>query len=68
MSDIQCGIRQFAPIDAVVDSRLFCVHGGLDPQLPTVEDLAAIDRFGAPELKAPLAGLLWSDPSEKVEN
>jgi serine/threonine-protein phosphatase 4 catalytic subunit len=54
------------PIAAVVDGRLFCVHGGLHPELGLVGALTAVDRFQEPDANSLLAGLLWSDPDEKI--
>lgn len=58
----------YLPIVAIVDSRLFCVHGGLDPSIETVAQIERIDRRKEPELTSGFAGLLWSDPSESVSD
>lgn len=58
----------FLPIGAIIDSRLFCVHGGLDP---SADDLGRIDdivRTEEPELDSEFAGILWGDPDESVED
>jgi diadenosine tetraphosphatase ApaH/serine/threonine PP2A family protein phosphatase len=56
------------PFSAVVDGRLFCVHGGLHPGIEMVEQLQAIERKGEPELSSALCGLIWSDPSSGVQD
>ncbi|KAF8733666.1 hypothetical protein AX14_003683 [Amanita brunnescens Koide BX004] len=57
-------IRSFCalPIAAVVDSRFFCVHGGLSPELIRLSDLDHINRFQEPGSFGLLCDLLWSDP------
>jgi diadenosine tetraphosphatase ApaH/serine/threonine PP2A family protein phosphatase len=64
------------PIAAVVDSRIFCVHGGLSPAITYVEQISTITR--KQEIDAPkphgrdwtpieahaIIDLTWSDPSD----
>lgn len=35
----------YLPISAVVDNKVFCVHGGLSPSIKTLDDIRAIDRI-----------------------
>ena len=32
------------PIAAVVDEQIFCVHGGLSPELPTLDSIMFVQR------------------------
>jgi serine/threonine-protein phosphatase PP1 catalytic subunit len=54
------------PICAVIDDRIFCVHGGLAPGISTLEQIAAIGRFGEIPETGPLSDMLWSDPDPNV--
>ncbi|KAH8408079.1 hypothetical protein KR222_009228, partial [Zaprionus bogoriensis] len=54
------------PIAALVGGRIFCVHGGLSPDLRTFEDIMAIKRPCEIPEQGLMCDLLWSDPDEKV--
>lgn len=47
------------------ESRFLCVHGGLSPDIKTIEDIEAIERFQEPGKSGALCDLLWSDPIEE---
>lgn len=50
------------PIAADVNSDYLCMHGGISPELNSLEDINKIDRFIEPPLQGFLCDLLWSDP------
>jgi len=52
------------PLVAIMNGQFFCVHGGLSPQITTLDDVRNIDRFQEPPQTGPLCDLLWSDPVE----
>lgn len=58
------GVFQWLPLCASVENRIFCVHGGLSPQLHTLHDLHSIDRSTLSSVpnKGLVCDLLWSDP------
>lgn len=47
------------------DGKYLCVHGGLSPALPTIEDMQRFDRKQEIPKKGPLCDLVWSDPLEE---
>ena len=56
------------PVAAVIDGRTFAVHGGLSPDLPTVDHIELLDRCAEiPQDGGPLTDLLWSDPADADE-
>lgn len=54
------------PLSAVVEGRLFCVHGGLSPSINTLEEIREIDRHVEPPHEGGMCDLLWSDPEEDL--
>jgi serine/threonine-protein phosphatase 4 catalytic subunit len=52
------------PIASVIEKQILCVHGGLSPDLQTLDDIARIDRRCEPPGSGPFSDLLWSDPDE----
>lgn len=50
------------PVAAIVDGRFFCVHGGISPNLVTLQDLQNMNRFCEPGSQGLLCDLLWADP------
>ena len=56
------------PLCAIINEKIFCVHGGLSPSINTIDEINKIDRFiNIPDTGA-LCDLLWSDPSINNSN
>lgn len=53
------------PLTAVVDSEIFCLHGGLSPSIDTLDHIRALDRLQEVPHEGPMCDLLWSDPDER---
>ena len=45
---------------------MFCVHGGLSPEIETLDHILQFDRTGAVPYEGPIHDLLWSDPDERM--
>jgi len=52
------------PLAAIMNKQFLCIHGGLSPELNTLDDLRVIDRFREPPTHGLMCDLLWADPLE----
>ncbi|KAH0896378.1 hypothetical protein HID58_045946 [Brassica napus] len=55
------------PVAAVIDDKILCMHGGLSPDLTSVEQIKNINRPTDVPDSGLLCDLLWSDPSKDVK-
>lgn len=55
------------PVSALVDEKIFCMHGGLSPQLESLEQILKIVRPVEIPDQGLLCDLLWSDPEKGME-
>ncbi|TGZ82670.1 Metallo-dependent phosphatase [Ascodesmis nigricans] len=53
------------PLAAIMNKQFLCIHGGLSPELHTLDDLRSIDRFREPPTHGLMCDLLWADPLEE---
>lgn len=55
------------PMAAIIDGRIFCVHGGISPSLKSIDDIRAIERpLDVPD-SGFLCDLLWADPDPDLD-
>jgi serine/threonine-protein phosphatase PP1 catalytic subunit len=51
------------PLAAVISDRIFCVHGGLSPNISALEDISDLQRpLPMDDTNGLAVDLLWSDP------
>jgi len=56
------------PVAAIVEDRIFCVHGGLSPDLSNVEQIMNINRPTDVPNSGLLCDILWSDPGDETNS
>ena len=49
---------------AIIDSKILCVHGGLSPDLRTLDQVRTIERVCEIPHEGPFCDLVWSDPED----
>ena len=54
------------PLSAIVDNKIFCLHGGLSPEIKTIDQIRELDRKKDVPNTGPMCDLLWSDPEERT--
>ena len=55
----------FLPLTAVIDSQIFCVHGGLSPSIDILDHVNThIDRFQEIPIEGAMCDLVWTDPED----
>merc|ERR1712146_754200 len=55
------------PLAAIIDEKIFCCHGGLSPDLESMEQIQRIMRPTDVPDQGLLCDLLWSDPDKDVQ-
>ncbi|EDO16109.1 hypothetical protein Kpol_1001p21 [Vanderwaltozyma polyspora DSM 70294] len=56
------------PLAALMNEQYFCVHGGISPELQTLEDVNRINRFKEIPSRGLMCDLLWADPTEDYDD
>uniref|UniRef100_A0A1B6G1W4 Serine/threonine-protein phosphatase n=1 Tax=Cuerna arida TaxID=1464854 RepID=A0A1B6G1W4_9HEMI len=57
-------IFDYLSLAAVIDDKIFCVHGGLSPSVQTIDQIRFLDRKTEVPHEGPMCDLLWSDPDD----
>lgn len=50
------------PVSAVINGKFIAFHGGISPDIKTLQDINKINRFSEPPESGALLDMLWSDP------
>lgn len=51
-------------VAALIDNTILCVHGGLSPEVRTIDQIRTIDRQQEVPHQGAFCDLVWSDPDE----
>jgi diadenosine tetraphosphatase ApaH/serine/threonine PP2A family protein phosphatase len=55
------------PLVAILDSKIFCVHGGLSPKLTSLDQITSLQLpIVSYESDSMIADLVWSDPNDRI--
>ncbi|CUS20195.1 LAQU0S01e01134g1_1 [Lachancea quebecensis] len=55
------------PLAAVMNGQYFCVHGGISPELRSLDDINRMDRFKEIPSRGLMCDLMWADPTETYD-
>nr|ACN30926.1 unknown [Zea mays] len=55
----------YFPLTALVESEIFCLHGGLSPSIENLDNVRSLDRVQEVPHEGPMCDLLWSDPDDR---
>lgn len=61
-----CETFDCMPCAAVISDKIFCMHGGLSPELTEIEQIDAIERPVDVGEEGLLCDLLWADPEPSL--
>ncbi|MCQ2818019.1 MAG: serine/threonine-protein phosphatase [archaeon] len=57
-------IFDYLPIGALVEGKIFCVHGGLSPLISTADQIRLLKRNQEIPHEGAFCDLMWSDPDD----
>lgn len=54
------------PLAALIDNKIYCVHGGLSPSIKLVDQVALFERRAEIPNSGAISDICWSDPEERI--
>lgn len=58
----------FLPLGGLIEGKILCIHGGLSPNIKTIDQIRALNRRMEISENPSISDLMWSDPSKDVED
>lgn len=59
-----CEVFDYLSLGAIINNKIFCVHGGLSPDITGIDEIRIIDRKKEVPHEGAMCDLLWSDPDD----
>jgi len=59
-----CNVFDLLTVAAIIDEKILCVHGGLSPDIKTLDQIRKLERNQEIPHKGAFCDLVWSDPDE----
>lgn len=59
-----CQVFDFMTLGAIIDGRVLCVHGGLSPEIRTLDQVRVVARAQEIPHEGAFCDLVWSDPED----
>lgn len=59
-----CQVFDFLTLAAVIDGKVLCVHGGLSPEIRTLDQIRVVARAQEIPHEGAFCDLVWSDPED----
>mmetsp|Transcript_5292 Transcript_5292/g.19364 ORF Transcript_5292/g.19364 Transcript_5292/m.19364 type:complete len:213 (+) Transcript_5292:2-640(+) len=57
-------VFDYLTLAAIIDGKVLCVHGGLSPDIRSVDQIRIINRLCEIPHEGPFCDLVWSDPED----
>lgn len=57
-------IFDYLAIGAIIEGKIFCIHGGLSPQISSIDEIRLLNRRMEIPHDGPFCDLMWSDPDD----
>ena len=57
-------IFDYLPIGAIIEGKIFCIHGGLSPNISSIDQIRLLNRRQEIPHEGAFCDLMWSDPED----
>ena len=57
-------VFDYLGVAAIIEGKIFCIHGGLSPDIKTLDQIRLFERRMELPHEGPFCDLLWSDPED----